>query len=90
MLIAARLFFPKPQDLDKKEARVLEARGFSNAYWLYLLGGALIAAGFADFALIAFHFDKTNNVPMHWIPILYALAMAVGGISSLYFWPVIG
>ena len=83
MLIAARLFFPKPEDLDKKETKGLEAKGFTNIYWLYLVGGALIAAGFADFALIAFHFDKTGNVPMHWIPILYALAMAVAGISSL-------
>jgi len=85
MLAAARLFFPKPQDLDKKEAVGLETKGLTNSYWLYLVGGALIAAGFADFALIAFHFDKTNNVPMHWIPIFYAAAMAVGGISSLIF-----
>jgi MFS family permease len=83
MVIAARLFFPKPEDLDKKEAVGLKTQGLTNAYWLYLTGGALIAAGFADFALIAFHLDKTNNVPMHWIPILYALAMAVAGISSL-------
>ena len=85
MLVVARFFFPKPQDLDKKEAVGLETKGLTGPYWLYLLAGALIAAGFADFALIAFHFDKTNNVPMHWIPILYAVAMAVAGISSLVF-----
>jgi len=83
MLIAARLFFPKPQDLDKKEAAGLETKGLTKVYWLYLAGGALIGAGFTDFALIAFHFHKTNNVPLHWIPIFYALAMAVAGISSL-------
>ena len=83
MLIAARLFFPKPQDLDKKEAVGLEAKGLTKAYWLYVFGGALIGAGFTDFALIAFHFNKTNNVPMQWIPVFYALAMAVAGISSL-------
>ena len=85
MIITARLFFPKPQDLDKKEPAVLETKGLTSAYWLYLLGGALIAAGFADFALIAFHFDKTRNVPIHWIPVFYAIAMATGGISSLIF-----
>jgi MFS family permease len=85
MLVAARLFFPKPQDLDKKEAIGLAAKGLPTVYWLYCSGSALIAAGFADFALIAFHFDRTNNVPMHWIPILYALAMAMAGISSLIF-----
>lgn len=85
MIVVARLFFPKPHDLDSKEAKGLEAEGLTKSYWLYLSGGALIAAGFADFALMAFHFDKTGNVSMHWIPILYAVAMAVGGISSLIF-----
>jgi len=85
MLVAARLFFPKPHELDKKEAKVLKTKGLANTYWLYLSGGALIAAGFADFALIAFHLDKTNNVPAHWIPIFYAVAMAVAGIASLIF-----
>jgi MFS-type transporter involved in bile tolerance (Atg22 family) len=54
MLVAARLLFPKPQDLDKKEAAGLETKGLTKVYWLYLLGGALIGAGFTDFALIAF------------------------------------
>lgn len=85
MLIAAKLFFPKPHELDNKQATGLETKGLTSTYWLFLAGGALIAAGFADFALIAFHFDKTNNVPMHWIPIFYAVAMAVAGISSLVF-----
>src|SRR5215467_3092011 len=34
-------------------------RGLSRAYWLYVSAGALIAAGFADFALISFHFQKS-------------------------------
>src|SRR5271167_965064 len=85
MLVVARLFFPKPQDLDKQEAVGLETKGFSHAYWLYVLAGGLIAAGFADFSLIAFHFQKTASVPVPRIPILYAVAMAMAGISSLFF-----
>ncbi|MDE2215467.1 MAG: MFS transporter [Candidatus Omnitrophica bacterium] len=83
MIFTSRLFFPKPQELDKKEPVILEPKGFTRAYWLYVLGGALIAAGFADFALMAFHFDRTHAVPMPWIPIFYAIAMATGGISAL-------
>jgi Major Facilitator Superfamily len=85
ILIGARLAFPRPQELDKKEAVGLKTKGLSKIYWLYLLGGVLIGAGFTDFALIAFHFHKTNNVPLQWIPILYATAMAVAGITSLVF-----
>ena len=85
MLIAAKLFFPKPHELERKPAVGLETKGLTSIYWLYFAGSALIAAGFTDFALMAYHFDKTDNISMHWIPILYAIAMAVAGISSLVF-----
>lgn len=85
VLIAARLRFPKPQDLEKKEATPLKTKGFPRAYWLYVLAGALIAAGFVDFSLIAFHFQRTENVTVEFIPILYAIAMATAGLSSLIF-----
>ena len=85
VLVVARLLFPKPQDLDKKETTELQTKGFNKNYWLYVLGGALIAAGFADFSLIAFHFQKTGVVATHFIPVLYAVAMAVAGVSSLLF-----
>jgi Major Facilitator Superfamily len=83
MAVISRLFFPKPQELGKKGPVALETKGFSIGYWQYLSAGALLAAGFADFALIAFHCDRTHSVSMHWIPIFYAIAMATGGISAL-------
>ena len=58
-------------------------RRFSRAYWLYLVAGGLIAAGFADFSLIAFHFQKTATVPQGLIPVFYAVAMASGALASL-------
>jgi hypothetical protein len=85
ILVVARLLYPKPQDLEQKQAVALQIGGFTKSYWLYVLAGALIAAGFADFSLIAFHFQKTASVAVHWIPIFYAVAMAMAGISSLAF-----
>jgi hypothetical protein len=85
LLVVARLLFPKPQDLDKNQAVSLETQGFSPAYWLFVLAGGLIAFGFADFSLIAFHFQRTGSAPMRWIPMLYASAMATAGVSSLVF-----
>ena len=38
----------------------MQTKGFSKTYWLYVVAGALIAAGFADFSLIAFHFQKAG------------------------------
>jgi predicted MFS family arabinose efflux permease len=61
----------------------LGARSFSTSYWLYLSAGALIAAGFADFALIAFHFQKATTVAQSEVPVFYSVAMAMGAVASL-------
>ena len=45
----------------------------------------LVAAGFADFQLIAYHFQKADAFQVSWIPILYAVAMGVSGAGSLVF-----
>ncbi len=84
-LVVARLRFPHPQELEHKTAQPRRSRGFSHVYWLYVAAGALIAAGFADFSLMAFHFQKVGSVPPTLIPILYAVAMATGAIGSLVF-----
>jgi predicted MFS family arabinose efflux permease len=47
--------------------------------------GACVAAGFADFSLIAYHFQRTGSVSTSLIPVFYALAMAMGAISAYLF-----
>ncbi len=54
-LMVARLLYPRPQALETKAAAPLQTHGFPKKYWWYVGAGALIAAGFADFSLIAFH-----------------------------------
>jgi hypothetical protein len=56
VLIAARLLYPRPRHLETGVAE-LETKGFSRAFWLYLSAAALVAAGYADFPLIAYHFN---------------------------------
>jgi predicted MFS family arabinose efflux permease len=84
VLVAARLLYPKPENLQTKKP-VEHAGKFSRAFWVYLTGAALVAAGFADFQLIAFHFQKAEAFPNLWIPIIYSIAMAVSGAGSLIF-----
>jgi predicted MFS family arabinose efflux permease len=43
----------------------------------------LIAAGFADFALIAFHLQKAATVAQSIVPVFYSVAMAAGALASL-------
>jgi len=83
-LVLARILYPKPEDLEVKPTSV-EASGLPRAFWIYMAGAALVAAGFADFSLIAFYFQKASIVPNLWIPIFYSVAMAASGLGSLVF-----
>ncbi|MCU1270066.1 MAG: transporter [Acidobacteriaceae bacterium] len=83
-LVLARILYPKPEELELKPTTV-EASGLPRVFWIYLAGAGLVAAGFADFSLIAFHFQKASIVPSLWIPIFYSVAMAASGLGSLVF-----
>ena len=81
----ARIYYPRPHELEKREPVKLEGKGFSKTYWLYVVAGALIAAGFADFSLIAFHFQKTGSVGQSLVPVFYSAAMVTSAIAALIF-----
>lgn len=83
LVLAARLAYPRPEDLEGSTPGQAAGTGFSRAYWVYLAGAALVAAGFADYPLIAYHFTQAGTVPVEWIAGFYAVAMAVSGTSSL-------
>ena len=84
-LALARMFYPRPHELGETPAPVLEGRAGSRVYWFYLAAGALIAAGFADFSLIAFHFQKAGVVAQNTVPVFYSAAMVAGALASLVF-----
>jgi MFS family permease len=84
VLATARFLYPRPQDLEFSESKI-QVRGFSREFWLYAIAAALIAAGFADFPLIAYHFQKTSLASPTGIPILYAVAMGVDALAALAF-----
>jgi predicted MFS family arabinose efflux permease len=85
VLIIARLLYPKPHELETRRAQIIKTKGFSKAFWLYCIAGAFVAAGFVDFSLVAFHFQKTHIISGQIIPLFYAVAMAVGAITALIF-----
>jgi len=85
VLIVARLLYPNPHELEKKSAEFIKTKGFSKAYWIYVIAGMCIAAGFVDFSLVALHFQQTKVISAAVIPLFYSLAMAVGAITALVF-----
>jgi predicted MFS family arabinose efflux permease len=85
LVIVARVQYPRPEDLRGKKPLDVQGAGLPRVYWIYLAAAVLVSAGFADFSLIAFHAVRTQAISSTWIPVLYALAMAVSGIGSLVF-----
>jgi MFS family permease len=84
VLAVARYLYPRPQDLEIKQTS-LQFQGFTRWFWFYIAASSLIAAGFADFPLIAYHFQKAATVPPTLVPVLYAVAMGVDALSALLF-----
>jgi MFS family permease len=82
VLVLARLLYPDPRDFEIGTPP-LETQGFPRVFWLYLVAIGLIAAGYADFPLIAYHFHKTAVASEGWIPLFYAVAMGVDAVAAL-------
>jgi len=84
LLLISRLNFPQPEKFEVKE-EAINFEGISKSYWLYLVAISLIAAGFADFPLLAFHFQRIDIFSPTMIPFMYAIAMGVDAVSALIF-----
>ncbi len=84
ILLVARLTYPRPEEMETNPPDI-RTEGLPRVFWIYLAGAVLVAAGFADFPLIAYHFARTATVSSTFIPVFYAVAMGVGGIGSLLF-----
>lgn len=84
VLLTARWLYPCPQELEPVSAQ-LTTTGFPRAFWLYLVAVSLVAAGYVDFPLIAYHLQKVASLPSSWIALLYAIAMGVDALAALFF-----
>jgi MFS family permease len=84
-LAVARLSYPNPSALSAGKAKLTTTDRMPRVFWVYLGAAALVGAGFADFPLIAYHFERSRIVSTELVPVFYAVAMAVGGAGSLLF-----
>jgi MFS family permease len=84
LLMLARWTYPHPEEMEVGVPNV-QTQGLPRVFWIYLAGAALVAAGFADFPLIAYHFAQASVVSEDVIPVFYAVAMGVSGMGSLVF-----
>src|SRR5204863_6058455 len=56
-----------------------------SVFWVYVGAAGLLALGFVDFPLLAYHFQKNSFTKPEVIPLLYAGAMGVTGLTALIF-----
>lgn len=82
LVILARNLYPHPEKLEKESQYEIKDAGMNRVYWFYLLGASLVAAGFTDFSLMSYHFEKIHEFNKIWIPIIYALSMGINSISA--------
>lgn len=80
-LAAARISFPVPSHLE--QGHTAKAKGFTSAYWLYMVAGSFFAAGLLSFELISYHLSTGKIVTGYWIPVLLAFSTGSGVIASL-------
>ncbi len=87
ILFLGNRIYPKPQIFETNYGIALtnEKPTLPKTFWIYLCAASLLAAGYADFPLIAFHFEKAAVLSPVGIPIFYMIAMGVGALSALLF-----
>lgn len=84
-LATAIRFYPDPSRFEEHRPAEIAASGLPRAFWIYLAAAGLLAAGFVDFPLIAFHFHRISLASPAEIPLFYATAMGVEALAALAF-----
>ncbi len=85
LLGVARFLYPRPEELEPYHEERAGSRTLPRRFWVYLVGAGLVAAGFADYPLIAYHFEKASILSGSMTAVFYAVAMGVSGAGSLIF-----
>ena len=65
------------------QTRPVAFTGFSRRYWHYAAFSAATLAGFATFAVLAYHLQHRHVVGEATIPLLYAAAMGAAAVAAL-------
>ncbi len=79
---------PHPERLERFQPRATATdqrqRGrLTGAFWRYSIFSGMVMLGFAHFAVLSYHVERTGLVPAAVIPLLYALAMGIDGAIAL-------
>jgi MFS family permease len=80
-LLVARILHPS----QGSSARAVSQQVLPKVFWPYIVAAGLLACGYIDFTVLAAHFERSQFFSKEVIPLLYAGAMAVNGLTALIF-----
>ena len=83
MLVIARVKYPNPEQLEAKKSGQAPVK--AKVFWMYIIAISLMAFGFVDYPLIAFHVGKLAIIAPIYIPLIYSVAMGIDALSALLF-----
>ena len=84
-LFLARLLFPHGAERSAPASPAPAQPQLPRVFRMYVVAAGLLACGFIDFPLLAFHWQQTGSAAPSTIPLLYAAAMGIDGLSALAF-----
>jgi len=84
-ILWAYIRFPSPEKFEKssKSKVKIESDRLSKVFWIYNLFTFLSVMGFANFAILGYHFKTVKVLTDAQIPLFYAIAMGVDAIIAL-------
>ncbi len=86
VLLGARFIFPNPARFEPEANALPSPTGkYPQQFWIYLVGAALLALGYADFPLVAYHMRKMGILTEVQAPIAYGVAMGVDAVAAVFF-----
>jgi MFS family permease len=79
-LLVARLVYPQAGRALPKQ---VQSRTLPRVFWMYVAAAGLLAMGFVDFPLLAYHFQTAALAKPAVIPLLFSGAMGLNGLAAL-------
>jgi hypothetical protein len=83
ILVIAFLKVPDPEKLEPIVAAAREEDKLTKTFWLYVAFTFVATLGFASWAILGYHFKAKGILSDAEIPLFYAIAMGVDGITAL-------
>lgn len=79
-LLVARLVYPQA---GKGTPKQVQTKKLPRVFWWYVAAAGMLALGYVDFPVLAYHFQNSALAKPAVIPLLYAGAMGVEGLAAL-------